>query len=114
MAATWAANVVERLIDLRADGYDFDRAWRQAISAFPPRASDDGGWSPQLAINGEETVTGFFRRACEAAFYGQEGALGSGNGRPIHQWRREIVREVDDASPALRSTSSHGRFRQAA
>lgn len=118
MAATWAARVVNTLIELRADGYSFDRAWSMAQRQHPPRGKDDAAPSvPNLfdedgrAIDG---VVSFFRRACENAWHDVRGPAESGNGPAIRHFRLEMVREVDDASPALRSTSSHGRYRMAA
>lgn len=115
MPPTWSARVVDRLIEHRANGTPFERAWLLTLRELPPRAADDGGWSPQLAIHGDLTVTGFLKRACESAWYGTVGAVGSGEGPAIRYFNTGVIRDLDSSAPARRAVGgSRHRTRQAA
>jgi hypothetical protein len=111
---TWASDVVDRLIELRADGYDFDRAWTAALRLYPPHGRDLGAVTPRLFEEDNRAADGlvsFFRRACEAAYNDVRGPAGSGNGPAIRHFRVEMVRAVDDSGPARRA---RGHLRQVA
>jgi hypothetical protein len=112
---SWAGLVVERLAELRAaEGPNFDRHFAMALQAYPARG--EGVSTPRLFEEDGRPAEGlvtFLRRVAEDAYYDVRGQPGSGNGPRIRDFRVEMVREVD-AAPALRSTSSHGRYRMAA
>lgn len=108
--ASWFTRVVDRLRELRADGYGFDTAWSTAMHELPPSVSDSGGWRPQLAINGDETVVGFFRQACESAWRDVRAA--GGNGPALQHFHVEMLRDEDAASSGRPAGGS--KFRRAA
>lgn len=90
----WQARVVDRLIDAKRSGEtDFDCAWRSAIGRAIIPASDDGGYNPTL-FGGEETIVGFFRRACEAAWDDTHDEPGSGNGPRVKEFRIELLADL--------------------
>src|SRR5688500_3240780 len=92
--SAWIAHVRDSLIESKRDGLPFDLAWADAERNryIPP--ADGGGRVPALfEADGmfEETVYSFFRRACEAAYTDSEDVLGSGNGRPVRHFGRELL-----------------------
>jgi hypothetical protein len=113
---TWASDVVDRLIELRAaEGPDFDRHWALAMRLHPARGRDMGEVAPRL-IEGDNKpadspMVSFFRRVCEAAYNDVHGPAGSGNGPAIRYFTVEMVRAVDDSGPARRA---RGHLRQVA
>jgi hypothetical protein len=54
----WTLQVRDELVELKAQGLEFDEAWTRARRKFPPR-----GIRPQL---GDEVE--FFKRVCEDAW----------------------------------------------
>lgn len=103
---SWFAAVVGELRRHREDGHSFDIAWSLATRSHPARAKDDGGYVPRLfGTGGEETVVGFFRRACEEAWNGERPKLA--------HFQVEAIREVESTAPARRALGG-SRFRQAA
>jgi hypothetical protein len=115
MAASWAADVVDHLIVLRADGYDFERAWTMAMRLHPPRGRDLGvPAAPRLFDETNRPVDGlvpFFRQVCENAYHDVRGPVGDGNGPAIRHFRVDMVRSVDESGPARRA---RGHLRQVA
>jgi hypothetical protein len=114
MAASWAADVVDRLIELRADGYPFARAWREALRLHPYDGGGVGSGTPRLfdeTGRAPETMVSFFRRACENAYHDVRGPVGDGNGPAIRHFRVDMVRSVDESGPARRA---RGHLRQVA
>lgn len=110
---SWFALVADEVHALITDGYSFDVAWSMAMKQLPPSVNDSGGWRPQLAINGDETVVGFFRHACENAVNDVRGPVGSGNGPALRHFCVETIRDVDAAAPARHGLTGP-RFRQVA
>jgi hypothetical protein len=76
MAASWAADVVDHLIGLRADGIPFEKAWTLTMRLHPPRGRDMG--SPRLFEEDGRAVDGLvpFRRVAEDAYNDTQGPVG--------------------------------------
>jgi hypothetical protein len=108
----WTSLVVDRLIELRANGYPFDRAWTEAMRRYPPRGRDMG--SPRLFEEDGRAVDGlvpFLKRVAEDAYNDTQGPVASGNGPALRHFRVDMVRSVDESGPARRA---RGHLRQVA
>jgi hypothetical protein len=112
MAASWAADVVDHLIGLRADGIPFEKAWTLTMRLHPPRGRDMG--SPRLFEEDGRAVDGlvpFLKRVAEDAYNDTQGPVASGNGPALRHFRVDMVRSVDESGPARRA---RGHLRQVA
>jgi hypothetical protein len=89
---TWMALAADRLCELKADGgYDFDAAWSMAIIGVGVPARDS--YQPTL-FGGDGTLVGFFRQACEDAWYDRVDEVGSGNGPRLRYFRCGMLDDV--------------------
>jgi hypothetical protein len=90
------------LVELRADGFTFDEAWRMTMRLIPPRGHDLGGPRCLFDEQGQptQTQTEFFRKVCENAFHRVSDAPGSGNGPALQFFRPEMLRDLDFSTPA--------------
>jgi hypothetical protein len=70
----WTELVVTRLAESKAAGASFERAWRLALEAHPPRNRDQGPAVPSL-LDSEPSVVEFFRAACSDAWHGRRPEL---------------------------------------
>jgi hypothetical protein len=70
----WTGLVVSRLTEAKAAGVPFERAWRLALEAYPPRGRDQGPAVPSL-LDSEPSVVEFFRAACSDAWHGRRPEL---------------------------------------
>lgn len=118
----WTAAVVGHLCESKRSGLTFETAWNLAIQTYPPRRRDTGALEEvapdgrQLRMNlrpREETLVGFFKRACEDAWH-DRGANREKTEPRVRFFRVEIIREVDESAPARRAHGAGGRVRQAA
>lgn len=98
---SWQRRSVGRMVELRAEGYGFEMAFSAALAAHPPTAREDGGYTPQLfSPSGVETVVGAFKRYCRAAWSGEHGPPGSGNGPALVHFTPGMLGEPDFSTPA--------------
>jgi hypothetical protein len=70
----WTALVVTRLAEYKRAGVPFERAWRLALIAHPPRGRDRGPAMPSL-LDSEPSVVEFFEAACSDAWHGRRPEL---------------------------------------
>jgi hypothetical protein len=70
----WTELVVTRLAESKQAGASFERAWRLALEAHPPRNRDQGPAVPSL-LDSEPSVVEFFRAACSDAWHGRRPEL---------------------------------------
>ena len=66
----WQAKVVAFLRECKANGWDWDTAWDQALQRYPPRGVGMGQKQLSLEDDGEPSVLQFFERACRDAWHG--------------------------------------------
>lgn len=96
----WTARAVDLMVAAkRAGETDFDRAFGYAIGRVTVPAADAGGHTPTL-FGGDQSVLGFFRRACEAAWHDTRDVDGSGNGRAVREFRIELLADLQ-LTPAV-------------
>jgi hypothetical protein len=70
----WTETVVARLAEAKRAGVPFERAWRSALEAYPPRNRDQGPQRPSL-LDSESSVVEFFHGACSDAWHGRRPEL---------------------------------------
>jgi hypothetical protein len=78
--SAWSSRVIDELAELKAQGYDFQEAWRAAMQEHPPRGRDRGMRAPALFdderhVEPVESPVEFLKRACEDAWRGRRPVL---------------------------------------
>lgn len=91
---TWAADVVDHMLDLKQAGWAHEEAWRSAMRAHPPRGRDLGPERPSL-LDEDESVAAFFKRATYDAWHGLRPALA--------HFHASLLQDVDLSEPAART-----------